>query len=333
MSEVLKEHDIRPQGLFDEYQRLVRDDIKTFFSGNDYLETPCDTCGEFGDLTFKKDGFAYRVCVPCGNLWMSPRPSSADYEKYYRDSPSSHYWSDVFSPSVENERMTRLWRPKAVRIQETLTQLSFIPDYVIDIGGGTGLFAEAYRDIDPASTLVIEPNPKSAVQCRQKSIGVIEKFLEQVTSDDLPPGRRLFTSFELFEHVLDPRGWLTDVRGLMQVGDLLLVTTLNAQGLDIQVLWENSRAVFPPIHINFLNPTSLSKLGREVDLVPRLALTPGQLDIDILANQEDQIGDRFWSTFLATSTGEQRNEWQSLVASSGFSSHMWVLFEASGTRT
>lgn len=331
MSEVLKEHDIRPQGLFDEYQRLVRDDIRTFFPDGGFLQTPCATCGAVGDWTFEKDGFSYRECVPCGNLWMSPRPASADYEKYYRDSPSSHYWSDVFSPSVENERLTKLWHPKAVNIQRNLAQLSFTPDCVIDIGGGTGLFAEAYRDIDPASVVVVEPNPKSAAQCRRKGIGVIEKFLEQVTFDDLPSGQRLFTSFELFEHVLVPRSWLADVRSLMEVGDLLLITTLNAQGLDLQVLWENSRAIFPPIHINFLNPTSLSKLGREVGLAPRRTLTPGQLDIDILLNQKDHVVDRFWSTFLATSTNEQRNEWQSLVASSGFSSHMWVLFEAAET--
>lgn len=328
MNEALREHDIRPPSLFDEYQRLVRDDIEVFFSAGKHHETRCESCDAVGDFAFTKDGFSYKECVPCGNLWMSPRPSSVEYETYYRDSPSSHYWSDVFSPSVESERLTRLWRPKAQKIQQIMSHLSVKPDYVIDVGGGTGLFAEAYRDIDSASLTVIEPNPKSAIQCRRKNLEVLEKFLEDVMPEDLPSGRKVFTSFELFEHVLAPRSWLGNMRSLMQPGDLLLLTTLNAQGLDIQVLWERSRAIFPPIHINFMNPTSLSSLGRETGLTPLLSLTPGQLDLDILLNEKEQLKDRFWSTFIATATDDQREEWQALIAASGFSSHMWIVFEA-----
>lgn len=328
MSEGLREQDIRPKELFETYQKLVRDDIKTFFMTHKGLEVRCETCDGVGNLTFTKDDFSYRECEVCGNLWMSPRPPASDYELYYRDAPSSHYWSDVFSPAVEADRLTKLWRPKAVKIRDLLEQLSFAPDHVIDIGGGTGLFAEAYRDIGQAPVVVVEPNPKSASQCLKKNIPIIEKFVEQVEVQDLPPGRKLLTAFELFEHVLSPRGWLKGVRGLMDSGDLLLVTTLNGQGLDLRVLWEKSRAIFPPIHINFMNPTSLSNLGRDVGLVPLRALTPGLLDIDILRNQKGDVRDRFWASFLASSTDKQRDQWQNLIASSGFSSHMWVLFEA-----
>ena len=53
--------------------------------------------------------------------------------------------------------------------------------------------------------------------------------------------------------------------------------------------------------------------------------TPGQLDIDILANNKDFVKDRFWNTFLETANETQKRKWQKIVTESGWSSHIMVI--------
>jgi len=51
---------------------------------------------------------------------------------------------------------------------------------------------------------VIEPGLHLAKSCRDRGIDVIEKFLEEVQTGGLPKGRKVFFSFELFEHLHNP---------------------------------------------------------------------------------------------------------------------------------
>jgi hypothetical protein len=196
---------------------------------------------------------------------------------------------------------------------------------VIDIGGGPGVFAEEFRLINDCTVHVIEPSPESAAVCRAHGIAVIQSFLEEVDPAQLPVGRSLFTSFELFEHVHDPREWLAAVAELMRPNDLLVLTTLSSLGLDIRTLWEASASVNPPHHINFLNPGAMSGLAARVGLEPVRIFTPGVLDLDIMRNNREKVQDRFWRSVIDTADGPELAEWQALVSEAGRSSHMWAV--------
>ena len=112
---------------------------------------------------------------------------------------------------------------------------------------------------------------------------------------------------------------------IMVSGDLFLFTTLSGTGLDIQVLWEESKSVAPPHHLNFLNPKSIEILLGRVGLEVIEITTPGKLDIDILNNNQNGIKDRFWRIFFELADDQMKDNWQKLVASSGLSSHMMVI--------
>jgi hypothetical protein len=129
----------------------------------------------------------------------------------------------------------------------------------------------------------------------------------------------------LFEHLHSPIEFLKHLYGLMESNDLFIFTTLSGTGLDIRVLWENSKSVFPPHHLNFLNPFSIKILLERVGLDLLEVTTPGKLDIDILSNNHDLIKDRFWSTFVAFASEPVKDNWQGLIADSGWSSHMMVI--------
>ena len=173
--------------------------------------------------------------------------------------------------------------------------------------------------------MVIEPSPESAAACRDRGITVIESFLEDVEPQHLPRGHSIFTSFELFEHVHDPRHWLESIADLMKSEDVLVITTLSGLGLDIRTLWAQSDSLSPPHHINFLNPASMSQLAMRVGLEPLRVFTPGVLDLNITRNNRDKVTDRFWASVLDTSDDRELSCWYRVISDVGRSSHMWAV--------
>ena len=128
----------------------------------------------------------------------------------------------------------------------------------IDIGGGYGIFAKEISKLVKSNVVVIEPSPFLAIECRKKKLNVVEKFLENVQKRDLPSGKKVFTSFELLEHLVNPSKFIKNTRKLMKKNDLLILSTLSSTGADILTLWDKSKSVSPPHHINFFNPKSIS---------------------------------------------------------------------------
>lgn len=321
----MKEEEIRPKKIFDEYLRLAKQDTDIYFDNVERVSGKCPACEDVGVHAFEKFGFSYEVCPGCQTLFVNPRPISDAFSKYYTESQSSKFWATTFYKQTAQARRELLWKPKAQLIHETLENLGAAKHTLIDIGGGFGLFAEAYRDISGCAPIIIEPGPNLAQACRERSLSVIQKFLEEVDFHDLPEGPKVFVSFELFEHLHDPAVFLQKLERLMSSGDLFIFTTLSGLGVDIQALWENSKSVTPPHHLNFFNPRSVSILLTRLGLENLAITTPGKLDIDILVNSNGIIKDRFWQTFVETASDSVKAAWQDMIASTGWSSHMMVV--------
>ena len=69
---------------------------------------------------------------------------------------------------------------------------------------------------------------------RDKSLHVVEKFPEDVTSDDQLIGSKAFVSFKLSEHLYDPSAFLGYLMELMNSGDFFNFTSLSGTGVNIQ---------------------------------------------------------------------------------------------------
>lgn len=321
----MKEEEIRPRKIFDEYLGLAEQDIKTYFHAVERTAGSCPACESAADHVFDKHGFSYELCPYCQTLFVNPRPVVSAFIKYYTESASSKFWASTFYKETAEARREKLWKPKARLIVSILEEYGASTHDIVDVGGGFGLFAEEIRLLSGKAPVVIEPSPALATACRQKSLQVIEAFLEDIKPDVLPAGPKAFVSFELFEHLHDPSVFLCHMMELMRSGDLFIFTTLSGTGLDIQVLWEGSKSIMPPHHLNFFNPRSaemlLERLGFEILSIT----TPGKLDIDILVNNREAIKDRFWHSFITTASNSVKLEWQDMISASGWSSHMMVV--------
>ena len=256
----MKEEDIRPTEIFQEYIRLAKIDTARFFGSAPRFQNSCPVCQNQGVPSFEKSGFQYENCNSCNTLFVNPLPSQEAFNKYYTLAPSVNYWASTFYKLTSESRREHLWKPKANAIGEFMQQEGIRAHQIIDIGGGFGIFAEEITKLGLIPPVIIEPGPLLAKECRDKGFMVIEKFLEDVNWEDLPIGPKLFVSFELFEHLHSPRNFRSRLNKVMSSGDYFLLTTLSCTGIDIATLWENSNSITPPQHILFLNPEAMRTL-------------------------------------------------------------------------
>ncbi|VVB88572.1 Ubiquinone biosynthesis O-methyltransferase [uncultured archaeon] len=323
----MKEEDIRKRETFDKYLQLVEQDIDTFFvnrSSFEIINCPACKSPEFKE-EFEKLGFKYVSCKKCNTLFVNPRPSFEALKRFYVQSPSTQFWVNGFFKPVAEARREKLFKPRADFIRE---KFGDDPAWLIgDIGAGFGIFLEELRKIWPDSEYVaIEPSLEMAEICRQKSFIVQNLPAEEVS--DYRGQFDLLIAFELFEHLFDPGIFLERIGSLLKPGGYLLLTTLNGQGFDIQLLWENSKSISPPHHLNFFNPKSISLLLASCGFIKAEVTTPGKLDWDIvegmIKSSKMDLG-RFWE-FVAYSKNEIcKSELQEWIGRNDLSSHMRVI--------
>ena len=325
----MKEYDIRPKLIFNEYLRLAKIDIESYFSDINRLNINCPACDSIGEHVFKKNGFDYCECRNCRTLYVNPRPEASAFSNYYTNSPSSKFWATTFYKETADARKEKIWKPKAQMIADILKEKGLKDYQIVDIGGGYGIFAEEMKNYNTKPVVIIEPAPHLAKICQGKGFAVIQKFLEDVSDDDLLPSSKCFVSFELFEHLYSPTEFLLTLNKLMRPNDFFIFTTLSGLGLDIRLLWDDSPSISPPHHLNFFNPSSVKIILERTGFKLTEVSTPGKLDIDILVNNKVHIKDRFWNTFLVTADESQKKKWQTVVTESGWSSHMMVVSKKS----
>jgi hypothetical protein len=111
----------------------------------------------------------------------------------------------------------------------------------------------------------------------------------------------------------------------MDSGDSFIFTTLSGMGVDIQALWQYSKSISPPMHLNFLNPKSIELLLNNIGFKVLETSTPGKLDLDIMNNNIDKIKDKFWKNFLGYSSTQEKNNMQKIISKNKLSSHMMIV--------
>lgn len=323
----MKESDIRNKETFNRYLELVRRETGLYFKDKkDFKIVPCVSCGsEKFEVQFEKTNFTYVLCADCGTLYANPRPLHKDLLKFYKDSKSTVFWvNEFFLPTLESRR-EKIFRPRA----EFVARKLWVPGMRVlgDIGAGFGLFLEETKKILPEITAVaIEPSSEMARICRDKGFETIEKAIEDVNG--MEEKFDILTSFELLEHLFQPRALLRKAYGMLKPRGLFLLTSLNCEGFDIQLLWERSKNIYPPHHINFFNPRSIKKSLEDNGFCVKEISTPGKLDWNIVENAiHDGAGsqERFWRNFAINTSDKAKEELQSFLAKNNLSSHMMVL--------
>jgi SAM-dependent methyltransferase len=277
-----------------------------------------------------KFGFTYVQCVDCASLYLSPRPPAEMYDLYYREAESVKFWSTHFYKETAEARRKKIYRPRAEIVAELASQYGYDSSnnsLFVDIGSGYGLFLEEVEKLNQFERIIgIEPSPEMAKVCRERGYDVIQKYVGG--TEDIKINASFATAFEVIEHVLDPLTFLSSAKRILRRGGLLMFTTLTVSGFDIQVLWEKSKSVYPPHHINLLSIDGFRKLVERSGLNLVHLCTPGELDVDIVRNicleNSDVEIPRFAASIINASE-KVRTDFQSFLKANNFSSHIRII--------
>ncbi len=327
----MKEADIRPQELFNRYLELSRQDIDRFFADHSqFVPVACPACDSRQAAPgLEKFGFQYVTCQECGTLYLSPRPMPAMINAYYRESESVKFWETHFFKETAEARREKMFKPRAHLAAEWADRVGINTESTfVDVGSGYGIFLEEVARLGHFGTVMgIEPAPNLAEVCRSKGFPIIEKPIEDVQHEDVQAA--FATAFEVIEHVYNPLEFLQSVRRTLQPGGIVLLTTLTVSGFDIQVLWEHSKSVSPPHHINFMSVAGMERLVERAGLEVVELSTPGKLDVDITRNIVNEnpaiIVPRFVQQLLFTCPDETREAFQRFLQEHRLSSHIRVI--------
>lgn len=320
----MKEEEIRKRDVFNQYLEKVHQDVLELFQPDTFEMTVCPACGsDRFHFEFEKIGFQYTQCDVCHTLFVNPRPALEVLDHFYSNSSSTSFWVNEFFLPVAEVRREKIFKPRAECIATQFPELN--KARIGDIGAGFGLFLEELKKIWPdAQYVAIEPSDDMAQICRSKKLNVIPQMLENVNEGG---SFDMLTSFELFEHLYNPAEFLRKSYTLLKPNGYLVITTLNGAGFDIQMLWEASKSIAPPHHLNFFNLSSIKQLLESTGFEIVSADTPGKLDWDIVEgmykNEGTRLG-RFWENVVNASE-EAKEELQRWITTHSFSSHMRII--------
>ena len=327
----MKEDDIRPADLYRRYLELNEADAVAYFSASERKDLPCPACDSaLIEPAFEKSSFGLALCRNCDTLFQSPRPPREDFALFYQGSSSARYWAKTFFPAVAEARRQNLFRPKVERIAQLCQEEGFLPQVLADIGAGYGIFLEEWRYKFPRTELIaIEPHPDLAARCRAKNFVVQECFAEEARA--IHGHVDMVVAQEVIEHVHSPLVFCASLWQLLRQGGKLLLTDLTVSGFDIQILWEYSRSICPPLHLNFMSIRGFQYLLARAGFRNIRIFTPGNLDVDIVKNtvaENPQIlnGQRFISHLLSQDEATLA-EFQKFLSEHRLSSHCWIWAE------
>ncbi|ESQ83225.1 hypothetical protein AEAC466_13315 [Asticcacaulis sp. AC466] len=197
-------------------------------------------------------------CRRCGFIAMHPYPS----DRFLHD----HYKSrELYNAGNEASSYDRAVADRSALLQGLLTRAG-ITDTTgrsIDFGAGVGIAVAAQKALgfDAAG---IETNP-SAQAVGREIFGV---DIRDMDMKDMPNDLKLFTVFEVLEHIKFPGDFMAEVRGHMAPNGVVAGSVPNYDGMARYVRGKHSIALAWPEHVNqFTRKTladTLKSAGYEV---------------------------------------------------------------------
>lgn len=332
MLQEMKESEIRPLDLFNQYLALAREDCRKLLAkAASFVEVECPACADaHKSPAFSKLGFNYVLCEGCQSLYVSPRPSPELLQELYSEGRSVAFWSTHFYKETYAARKEKMFKPRAALVRELVGRYSAKTLTIVDVGAGYGMFLEEIQNLNVFDRLIaVEPNTELAAICEEKGFHVVPSRVE-----DVPAGRvgaSCASAFEIVEHVFSPVEFLKAVHNLLEPSGLLILTTLTVSGFDIQVLWEKSKSVYPPHHLNLFSVTGMERLIERAGFHAVEISTPGLLDVDIVANalkEDPNIPVPRFVLQLLNGSARTRQEFQEFLKNNRLSSHVRVVARA-----
>jgi len=324
---MLKENDIRPLDFKDKQKENEKLDIEFLLSRkNRFEDVSCPTCGTSTQkVLFTKKEFIYKECESCTMLYLTPRPNVELLGEYYSNSHNHKFFNQYIYPSSAEVRRTRIFLPRVESIIKFAKELNASSNNLLEIGPGYGLFLEEMVKKNFFKRVCgVEASDTLADSSKEKGFDIYNGVFELM---EIKEKFDVIVSFEVIEHIFDPKVLLKKCLTTLNDKGLLMMTFPNYNGFDIGVLREESDSVCHT-HLNYFNEKSITMLLEELGYQNIMVTTPGKLDVDLVRNKIIQgihTPNSFINNLCIEQTEAVRESFQEFLIENKMSSNMMII--------
>lgn len=281
---MFKEDDIRPLDLQKQQIKYIAQDIQYLLNEkNNFVDVSCPTCSTSSKkVKFIKNDFNYIECEQCTMLYVSPRPTFDVLKRFYANSTNYKFFNDFIFPASKETRREKIFIPRVDKVIDLCRELKIETKNLLEIGAGYGLFLEEMNKTGIFDR-VIGVEASDSLHQRSLDLGfdVYNGIFEELEVNEK---MNAIVSFEVIEHIFDPKSFLHKAYDILEKGGLLLMTFPNYNGFDISTLMASSDSIDHE-HLNYFNSQSIHKLLSEIGFLDIEITTPGVMDVDLVRNK------------------------------------------------
>lgn len=272
----LKESAMRPTESYKKWLEMLEQELPHYFSKN-LVHVSCTGCGATRSKpAFVKFGFAYKQCMKCHSLFVSPRPSEASLDRFYKHSKSFKFWKKNIVAQTADVRHTHQIEPLQAWGKSIVKHRSDQFIHALD-------YEQKFLSIWDASFVAHLPRLKRVSVTGLASANSTIPFAKKVSLDRVKQKSvDIITAFDVLDRAFDPEGTIKTIASLCRRGGVLLLTTNTASGFEYLVLGAHSPRLIPPDRLNLLTVEAITKLLTKYGFELRDVSTPGKLDVQVV---------------------------------------------------
>ena len=242
----------------------------------------CNLCAGsvFATITHAdRYGFAVpsAACTACGLVFLDPHPSAGAYDAFYRDTyrplVSAFHGRTIDAVSVEAAQVE--YAAELVQLLEPFLA-GRRGGTILDVGGSTGVVAEAVAGAGGLTGTVLDPAPAELERAAARGLATVAGTIESFD----PGGDRydVVLLCQTLDHVLDASGALAKLRGVLGGDGVLFVDVVDLRAAYLRA-WSVEAATKVDHPYSFTEDTVEAMLARAGLTVVRKAYARDRLHV------------------------------------------------------
>lgn len=321
----LKESDIRPEKVYNEYKKLLSEDVRKYFSDTSLLvKVSCPGCSKEDNRTaFTKDGFNYSICGKCGSYFVSPRPTDKALGDFYKNSGSGNFLRKTLLKNTLEARSKNIFSYRTQWIAGLVEEYQPRPKVFLDYGTRYPVFLNELNDTGIFSSFLLLNqecyNQGELLPVNSKVVGD-----KQILENEVD----VFAAFEIVERVFDPLELFRRAFTACRNGGLFVITSATSSGFEYQLLKEHSPNIIVPDRLNILALEALVDQIKSAGFEVIEVSTPGRLDVEIVKRTYEEnpglAADRFWKYIFNNRDAAALHSFQEYLQQFRLSSHVRI---------
>ena len=273
----IRDVELRPENIFQQYMALLQKDISIYFSKNETGErSTCPACisSNFQDI-FIKLNFQYRKCQNCGTLFVKEVLTDKQLHDYFDNSKSYRFFVKDYIGKDDKQHI------------QFLRRLNWICDSLVEFNSPK----KSYMDLRTKyESFLVQAKKESVFEkiytynsfFKPQIPGVSYiKLLKEIPENSIS----VLSAFDYLDGIFKPEVFIKNIYRILSPDGLFFLTTRCSSGFDMQILGQHSKSIRPPSHVSIFSIEGLITFFESNGFTIKELSTPGQLDIDIVSRE------------------------------------------------